>query len=76
MQPTFDSIEPKLVWKHFLEINAIPRASKKEEKIIAHMVDFGKKLGLKKTFIFLFFKNFFKKKKSLFFKKKNKKRIL
>ena len=47
MQPTFDSIEPKLVWKHFLEINAIPRASKKEEKIIAHMVDFGKKLGLK-----------------------------
>ncbi|MCA0933809.1 aminoacyl-histidine dipeptidase [Lutimonas saemankumensis] len=38
--------EPKILWNHFADINAIPRASKKEERIIEFMVDFGKKLGL------------------------------
>ena len=38
--------EPQLLWNHFADINAIPRASKKEEKIIEFMVDFGEKLGL------------------------------
>lgn len=38
--------EPKDLWNHFSDINAIPRASKKEEKIVAFMVAFGEKLGL------------------------------
>lgn len=38
--------EPKTLWNHFADINAIPRASKKEEEIVQFMVDFGKKLGL------------------------------
>lgn len=38
--------EPQILWNHFADINAIPRASKKEDKIIKFMVDFGKNLGL------------------------------
>jgi len=38
--------EPQLLWNHFADINAIPRASKKEERIIEFMVAFGKKLSL------------------------------
>jgi len=43
---TVRNLEPKILWNHFAEINAIPRASKKEEQIIAYMVSFGKDLGL------------------------------
>ncbi|MGI9532787.1 aminoacyl-histidine dipeptidase [Lutimonas sp.] len=43
---TVRSQEPTIVWNHFADINAIPRASKKEEEIVAFMVAFGKKLGL------------------------------
>ncbi len=39
-------LEPKEVWGNFAAINAIPRASKKEERIIEFMVDFGNKLDL------------------------------
>ncbi len=42
-------LEPKEVWEHFANINAIPRASKKEERIIEFMVDFGKDLDLETT---------------------------
>src|SRR5210317_1082811 len=42
-------LEPKEVWENFAAINAIPRASKKEERIIEFMVDFGKDLGLETT---------------------------
>ena len=38
--------EPKILWNHFADINAIPRASKKEDRIVEFMVAFGKKLGL------------------------------
>jgi len=38
--------DPKILWNHFADINAVPRASKKEERIIAFMVEFGNKLGL------------------------------
>ncbi|WKK65183.1 aminoacyl-histidine dipeptidase [Lutimonas zeaxanthinifaciens] len=38
--------EPKTLWNHFADINAIPRASKKEERIIEFMSNFGKNLGL------------------------------
>jgi dipeptidase D len=43
---TVRNLEPKALWNHFAEINAIPRASKKEEQIVAYMVSFGKGLGL------------------------------
>ena len=40
------NLEPKVLWNHFADINAIPRASKKEERIVSFMVGFGKSLGL------------------------------
>jgi dipeptidase D len=45
--PGIESLEPRLVWKHFDEIRKIPRCSKHEEKIRQYIVDFGKKHGLK-----------------------------
>lgn len=44
------NIEPKAVWNHFADLNAVPRPSKKEERIIQFMVHFGKKLNLE-TFV-------------------------
>lgn len=41
------NIEPKIVWNHFADLNAVPRPSKKEERVIQFMVDFGKSLNLK-----------------------------
>ncbi|WP_026777208.1 aminoacyl-histidine dipeptidase [Polaribacter sp. Hel_I_88] len=42
--------EPKAVWNHFADLNAVPRPSKKEERVIQFMVDFGNKLNLE-TFV-------------------------
>ena len=39
-------LEPKQLWTNFANLNAVPRPSKKEEKVIAFMVAFGKNLGL------------------------------
>ncbi len=36
-------LKPKEVWQYFDEICQVPRPSKKEEKIIAYLMDFGKK---------------------------------
>ncbi|WP_316837376.1 aminoacyl-histidine dipeptidase [Pedobacter nutrimenti] len=41
------NLEPKALWNNFADLNAVPRASKKEERVIAFMVAFGEKLGLK-----------------------------
>lgn len=41
-----DQLEPSAVWKNFCALNAIPRPSKKEERIIAFMRGFGNQLGL------------------------------
>jgi len=38
--------EPTTVWNNFADLNAVPRPSKKEERVIAFMVAFGKKLAL------------------------------
>jgi dipeptidase D len=46
MSNTVRELEPKEMWNHFADINAVPRPSKKEERIIAFMVEFGNKLGL------------------------------
>ena len=40
------NLEPKALWNHFADLNAVPRPSKKEERVIQFMLDFGKKLGL------------------------------
>jgi dipeptidase D len=42
---TIHDIQPKALWGHFADLNAVPRPSKKEERVIQFMVDFGKNLG-------------------------------
>jgi len=39
-------LEPQIIWNHFEDLNAVPRPSKKEERIRQFMVDFGTNLGL------------------------------
>jgi dipeptidase D len=46
MNSEIRNLEPKIVWNHFADLNAVPRPSKKEERVIQFMVDFGKKLQL------------------------------
>ena len=43
---TIRDLEPKALWTHFADLNAVPRPSKKEERVRAFMVDFGNKLKL------------------------------
>ncbi len=40
------SLEPQILWNHFADLNAVPRPSKKEERVRQFIVDFGKNLGL------------------------------
>lgn len=40
------SQEPKVLWNHFADLNEVPRASKKEERVIAFMKNFGESLNL------------------------------
>ncbi|MFT7612604.1 MAG: dipeptidase D [Parvicellaceae bacterium] len=40
------NLEPSEIWNHFEDLNAVPRPSKKEERVIAFIVDFGERLGL------------------------------
>ena len=40
------NLEPKALWNKFADLNAVPRPSKKEERVIAFMMEFGQKLGL------------------------------
>ncbi len=44
---SLQDLKPKEVWQYFDEICQVPRPSKKEEKIIAYLMDFGKKQNLK-----------------------------
>ncbi|MHB9057015.1 MAG: aminoacyl-histidine dipeptidase [Paludibacteraceae bacterium] len=39
-------LQPKIVWNYFYEITQIPRPSKKEDKIRAYLLEFGKKNNL------------------------------
>ncbi len=43
------NIEPQIIWKNFSKLNAIPRPSKKEERVIAFAKSFGESLGLETT---------------------------
>ena len=46
MSTEIRQLEPKALWNKFADLNAVPRPSKKEERVIAFMKDFGKSLGL------------------------------
>ena len=46
MHDDIRKLEPKSVWNSFADLNAVPRPSKKEERVIQFMLDFGKSLGL------------------------------
>ncbi len=46
MNTAIRNLEPNALWNNFADLNAVPRPSKKEEKVRQFMVDFGKKLGL------------------------------
>ncbi|HLV14961.1 MAG TPA: aminoacyl-histidine dipeptidase [Xanthomarina sp.] len=46
MNSEIRNLEPKQLWNKFADLNAVPRASKKEEQVIAFMKDFGEKLNL------------------------------
>ncbi|HZW78265.1 MAG TPA: aminoacyl-histidine dipeptidase [Flavobacteriaceae bacterium] len=46
MNSEIRNLQPRAVWNHFADLNAVPRASKKEERVIAFMKDFGNKLAL------------------------------
>ena len=43
-------LEPQAVWQKFADLNAVPRASKKEARVIAFMQSFGEGLNLE-TFV-------------------------
>ena len=46
MSKEIRQLEPKEVWNKFADLNEVPRPSKKEERVIQFMVDFGNSLGL------------------------------
>ncbi|MFC5269836.1 aminoacyl-histidine dipeptidase [Adhaeribacter terreus] len=46
MSTEIKNLEPQAMWRNFADLNAVPRPSKKEERVIQFMLDFGKKLGL------------------------------
>lgn len=46
MNQDIRNLEPLPLWNHFADLNAVPRASKKEERVIAFMKKFGEDLGL------------------------------
>ncbi len=46
MNEAIRNLEPKTLWNKFADLNAVPRPSKKEERVIAFMKAFGNNLGL------------------------------
>ncbi|MEP7255439.1 MAG: aminoacyl-histidine dipeptidase [Ferruginibacter sp.] len=46
MSNAVSELSPTELWKNFSDLNAIPRASKKEERVIQFIIDFGKRLNL------------------------------
>ncbi len=46
MSEAIRSLEPLAVWNKFADLNAVPRPSKKEERVIQFMLDFGEQLQL------------------------------
>lgn len=46
MNKEIRNLEPKTLWNKFADLNAVPRPSKKEERVVAFMKNFGESLGL------------------------------
>ncbi len=46
MNSDIRGLEPKTLWNKFADLNEVPRPSKKEERVIAFIKDFGESLGL------------------------------
>ncbi len=46
MSEAIRTLQPKELWNHFADLNAVPRASKKEERVIAFIRKFGEDLNL------------------------------
>ena len=46
MSQDIRELEPKAIWNKFADLNAVPRPSKKEERVISFMKDFGAALNL------------------------------
>ncbi len=46
MSDQIRQLEPKALWNHFADLNAVPRPSKKEERVVAFIQRFGQSLGL------------------------------
>ena len=46
MNKEIAALEPQAIWRNFAALNAVPRPSKKEEKVQAFMIDFIERLGL------------------------------
>lgn len=43
---TIKKLKPESIWNHFADLNSVPRPSKKEEKVIKFIKDFGASLHL------------------------------
>lgn len=46
MSTDIRTLEPKALWSHFADLNAVPRPSKKEERVIQFITNFGQSLNL------------------------------
>ena len=46
MSQEIRDLQPKELWGQFADLNAVPRPSKKEERVIEFMMNFGKSLNL------------------------------
>lgn len=46
MSDAIRNLSPKPLWNKFADLNAVPRPSKKEQRVIKFMKDFGASLGL------------------------------
>lgn len=49
MSTAVRTLQPISLWNHFADLNAVPRASKKEERVIQFIVDFAKAHQLSHT---------------------------
>ena len=43
---TITALQPPEIWRNFADLNAVPRPSKKEERVVAFIQEFGRGLGL------------------------------
>lgn len=46
MDRNIEKLEPQIVWGHFKDLTKIPRPSKKEQKVLAHLIAKAKEMNL------------------------------